>query len=159
MHQTCKKYKWQNTAKVLLAVLFLVYGCLIYLLFRNRSLNIYQWCIALGVSDLIEYARNLVQGWTVSDFIKYSLPDGLYCAAYILIVDSIWQEEKLAIKLFILFVVPIITICSEILQYYGLIRGTFDAVDLYCYSTPPLVYLGILINNHFMYNNLKSKEL
>ena len=159
MRESSIMYKWKNTSKVLLAVSFLVCGCLIYLLFRSKTLNIYQWSLALGISTPIEHARGLVHGWVVSDFIRFSLPDGLYCAAYILLIDTIWRNDKRILKYYFLSVVPIMTISSELLQYYGLVRGTFDIADLLCYLVPPMVYFGNLIINNFLYNNLKTEEL
>lgn len=127
-----------------MAVFLLVCGCLIYLLFRSKTLNLYQWCLALGMASPIEYARGLVHGWVVPDFIKFSLPDGLYCAAYILLIDSIWSNDKRILKYFVLSIVPIVTIASEILQYFGYVKGTFDILDFFCYMCPPLLYI---INN------------
>ena len=89
---------------------------------------------------MIDYARILVCNWNVPDFIKYSLPDGLYCAAYILIVDAIWQDSDSLIKHFIVSLVPVITITSEVLQFFGLVKGTFDYCDLILYSAPFFAY-------------------
>lgn len=144
--------KWITTTKVLLAVLFLTCGCCIYLFFRSKSLNIYQWVVILGTSDIVDSCRRYVQDCTIPDFVRFSLPDGLYCAAYILLMDAIWSEDKGFIKFVIMSLVPVITIVSEILQYVGLLRGTFDVSDLVCYTTPPLVYTGILITNQFKFN-------
>jgi len=33
-----------------IGIVFLVVGCAIYLLFRSKSLNIYQWCYSLGAT-------------------------------------------------------------------------------------------------------------
>ena len=151
--------KWISATKVLLAVLFLTSGCCIYLFFRSKNLNIYQWSVSLGISDIVDSCRRYVQDYSIPDFVRFSLPDGLYCAAYILLMDVIWSKEKCFAKYFIMSLVPVITIASEFLQYVGLLRGTFDALDLVCYTTPPLVYSGILITNQFMYNKLKTKDL
>lgn len=128
-------------SKVLLAILFLVCGCAIYLLFRSKSLNIYQWCSVLGLSNTIDTLRYSVQDWNVSEFVKFSLPDGLYCASYILMIDAIWHDEKGTIKNIIISLVPFVTISSEVLQYFGLVKGTFDIYDLICYAIPPLIYM------------------
>lgn len=159
MQYTYRLNKWKNTAKVISAVLLLVWGCLIYLLFRSKTLNICQWYIAWGMADSLEYVRSLVQGWAISDFIRFSLPDGLYCAAYILLIDAIWHNDKRIFKYYILSIVPIITISSEFLQYYGFVKGTFDVADLLCYLVPPIVYFGIHIVNNYMFNNLIAKNL
>ena len=121
----------KNTAKVLLGVIFLACGCFIYLLFRSKTLYVYIWSKSLGFSKFIDPLRCIVHDWPMNDFIKFSLPDGLYCAAYILIIDAIWYDDKRIIKYFILSLVPIITVLSEFLQYFGIVQGTFDVLDLF----------------------------
>ena len=141
-----------NTAKISLAVLMLLCGSGIYLLFRSKTLNIYIWCASLGFSDEIDSLRYAVNDWSIPEFIKFSLPDGLYCAAYILIMDSIWQKESGWKKYAVVLSVPLFTISTEILQYFGLVKGTFDVYDLLCYSIPPLIY--VLFNHNLLkFNN------
>ena len=154
MAQSCqhRTNKWV-TSEVALGVLFLACGSAIYLLFRSKSLNIYQWCSALGLSSMIDSLRNSVQGWNISDFVKFSLPDGLYSAAYILIIDAIWKNDNRLIKFIIILLIPTVTISSELLQYFGLVKGTFDMYDLICYSVPPMIYF-IYIYNSFISNKL-----
>ena len=149
-------YQTKATVKVSLAVLMLLCGSGIYLLFRSKTLNMYRWCASFGLSDEIDSLRYAVSDWSLSEFVKFSLPDGLYCAAYILMMDAIWQKECGWIKYAVVLSVPLFTITSEILQYFGLVKGTFDVYDLICYSFPPLIY--ILSNyNSLKFNNLKIK--
>ena len=149
-----KRNKW-IASEIILGVVFLACGCTIYLLFRSKTLNIYQWCSALGLSNMIDTLRSSVQCWNLSAFVKFSLPDGMYCAAYILMIDAIWHKDKGIIKNFIIAFVPIVTISSELLQIFGLVKGTFDVYDLICYAIPPLVYLSIKTINSNMFNSLK----
>lgn len=146
------------TSETILGLLFLVCGCAIYLLFRSKSLNIYHWCCTLGLSSSIDLLREHVQNWDISEFIKYSIPDGLYCAAYILIIDAIWHDDNRIVKYIIISLVPFVTIISEVLQYFGLVKGTFDVYDLICYTTPPAMYL-IYIFNLFKFNIIKTQRL
>ena len=74
---------------------------------------------------------------------KFSLPDGMYCAAYILMIDAIWHNDKGIIKDFIISLIPIVAISSEIFQCFGLFKGTFDVYDLICYAVPPLIYMQL----------------
>lgn len=129
--------------QVIFAVLMLLCGSGIYLLFRSKSLYIYKWCTTLGLSDNINFIRHEVSNWKVSEFIKFCLPDGLYCAAYILIINAIWHKENKSTKYYIVFFMPFIAISSEVLQYFGVVRGTFDCCDLVCYAIPPIIYLYI----------------
>lgn len=133
--------KVRVTAELFLGVMMLACGCCIYLLFRSKSLNLYQWCSVLGLSDSIDFMRHAVQDWNLPHVVRYSLPDGLYCAAYLMMVDAVWYKEKGLVKYFVLSIVPAITITSEVLQYWGLLKGTFDAFDLVFYLIPLLVYL------------------
>ena len=146
------------TSKVILGVVFLMLGCAIYLLFRSKTLNIYQWCSAIGLSDVIDYTRVYTHNWNIPDFIRYSLPDGLYCAAYILLMDAIWYDGDSLIKNFIIALIPTITITSEVLQFFGLVKGTFDSCDLLFYSIPIIAHY---FNKYhlFKFNNLKHKGL
>lgn len=145
-----------NASQILLAVMFLFCGGTIYLLFRSKTLYIYQWCITLGISDFIDSCRYIVHDYQISEFVKFSLPDGLYCAAYILFIEVIWDEEKSFIKYFIISLVPIIAICSEILQFYDIVQGTFDVRDLICYIIPPLIYIVIKITNQLKFKYMKK---
>lgn len=140
------------TSQIFLGVVFLMFGCVIYLLFRTKTLNIYQWCSLLGLSNFIDYARVWVSAWNIPDFIRYSLPDGLYCAAYILIIDAIWKDDNSLLKHFVIALVPLVTITSEIFQYFRLVKGTFDLCDLLFYSTPIISYY--LRKYHSYYFNI-----
>ena len=160
MAQSCqhRTNKW-GTSEVALGVLFLACGSAIYLLFRSKALNIYQWCSALGLSSMIDSLRNSVQGWNISDFVKFSLPDGLYCAAYILIIDAIWHYDNGIVKNIVISLVPFVTISSEVLQYFGLVKGTFDVYDLTCYSLPPIIYTTYLFAKTNIFNVSKQTTL
>ena len=139
--------------EVALGIAILACGCAIYLLFRSKSLNIYQWCMSLGLSNTIDSIRYAVQDWCMATWVRYSLPDGLYCAAYILIIDAIWKNDNRLIKFIIISLVPFVTISIELLQHFGLVKGTFDVYDLICYSIPPMIYL-IYTYNSFKFNKL-----
>ena len=152
MHRT------SATSKVILGVAFLMQGCIIYLLFRSKTLNLYLWCSALGLSDVIDYARVYAQHWNIPNFVRYSLPDGLYCTAYILIMDAIWHDGDSLIKHFVIIFVPVVTIGSEIFQYFGLVKGTYDFCDLVFYSVPIIAYYFYKYHS-FKFNKLKIQRL
>ncbi len=143
--------------KVALAISFLLCGCAIYLLFRSKTLNIYHWCATLGFSSAIDTLRLWVQNCNVPNFVRFCLPDGLYSAAYILLIDAIWHKDKGIIKNIIISLVPLVAISSELLQLFGIIRGTFDIYDLVCYSFPLLVYLSIKYYQNLTLNLQKLK--
>ena len=122
--------KITSFTKAMVGALFLVWGSMIYLLFRSKSLDSLRACVGK---------------WEIPDMVIYSLPDGLYCAAYILLIDAIWNNNNGIIKYIFISLVPFATIISEILQYYGLVKGTFDIYDLLCYLLPTIIYITIKI--------------
>lgn len=85
--------------------------------------------------------RAYTQTWVLPHVVRYCLPDGLYCAAYLLMMDAIWKENKNLLKYGILSIVPTATISSELLQYGGFVPGTFDIYDLLCYFIPTAIYI------------------
>ena len=151
-------YLFSNAAKIILGATLLVVGCAIYLLFRSKTLYIYIWCKWLGLSGTIDTLRHFVSGWQVPDFIRFCLPDGLYCAAWFFFIDAIWHDDKRFVKYVVALLVPFVTIGSEILQYFGLVKGTFDAYDLFCYAIPLGIYM-IYEYHSLLFNNLKFKSL
>lgn len=141
------KNKVRIISELILGIFCLVCGSAIYLLFRSKTLNIYQWCVAIGLSSYIDSFREQVTSWNISDCVKYSLPDGLYCAAYLLMMDAIWYREQSVVKYIIMSIIPIVTIGSEIFQYWGFVKGTFDIYDLLCYVCPTMMYLFCAFNS------------
>ena len=101
-----------STAKICLGFVLLAIGCGIYLLFRSKTLYIYVWCKSLGLSGYIDMLRLAVLHWSLPNFVKYSLPDGLYCASYLFIMDAIWHKDGTWQKYLIISVVPILTIIA-----------------------------------------------
>lgn len=132
-----------HPGKIVIGLFLLYCGCCIYLLFRIETINLYQWCSKVGLFGFVNSLRYTVFGWPVPDFVKYSLPDGLYCSAYILLMDAIWDKHNGFVKYFFLSIVPVMSIVIEILQYYEVVKGTFDIYDLLCYSVPVLFYVFI----------------
>jgi hypothetical protein len=134
-------------------VMLLFCGCAIYLLFRSQTINLYQWSAAAGFSSIIEPLRQSVHGWQIPNIVRFSLPDGLYCASYILLMDAAWKGGK-ASKRIAVSLIPLIAISHELLQGMGLVRGTFDLCDLACYAIPLIIYFAVttIFFNHFFNN-------
>ena len=144
-------------SEAVLGVTLLLCGCAVYLLFRSKSINIYQWGSAIGLSDTIDSVRDKVQCWSVSDFIKYSLPDGLYCMAYMLIVDAVWHNSHDASTKAVILFVPCVAVCNEVMQYLRWTKGTFDVYDLVCYAFPLILY--IFLNSKVSYQLSINKRV
>lgn len=102
----------------------------------------------LGFAEHIDNLRHELQMWHMPNLIKYSLPDGLYCASYVLITDAIWHNNTSVFKHFIVVFIPIAAISNETLQLFHIAEGTFDFYDLICYSIPFVAYIVIIKTNN-----------
>ena len=119
--------------------LFTLGGC-IYIAFRSTSLRMFGWFDNLGLHETIMLVRRLLNDIQVPEIIKYCIPDGLWTLSYILIMDTIWSSD---VKKQFIFcgIIPFVGASSEILQYFNLVEGTFDVIDLLCYTIPFVIYL------------------
>lgn len=119
-------------------------GGLIYILFRPSTLRMFQWFDLFGINELIKHVRNHIvsYGIIVPDWLIYSIPDGLWIYSFtstlIIVNNCEWSKYKHWLLL------PVsLGIGVELLQYFGLFKGTFDVYDLWCYV------IGMLLSISF----------
>ena len=130
--------------QILAGVILLVAGGLIYTLFRPTTLLGFRLTDAIGLSPLINNWRTALATQQPAPFIVYCLPNGLWSAAFILIMDRFFAHQPLRQRLCWTAVIPGIGIAAELLQAVGIVPGTFDWLDILCYAVPYLVYVGII---------------
>jgi hypothetical protein len=129
------------------AFLAVVTGGLLYLFFRPAPPVFLYWFGYFGLGEFVAAVRThtleitpLLPGWAV-----YSLPQGLWAFAYALIIAGVWGKQRSAHACFWLATIPLLAVGFEVLQYTGVIRGTFCITDTalgLCCSIPGAI-LGI----------------
>jgi len=139
-----KQHSIKNRAtRIILSLGFLSLGGLIYIIYRDKSLLMFDWFNSIGVSSGIDGLRSLFQGDGVYGWVKYSLPDGLWIFSYMFLIDAIWNGEKIITSKLFLWFLPIVAILSECLQYFGLLSGVFDWKDMASYTLAITLFLII----------------
>ncbi len=134
----------------------LMIGGLIYIIFRSENLLMFKWFQFLNIDHFISKIRHFNTSDSFPNWLRYSLPDGLWILSYVLIMNKIWNNKITIHNLFWTLIIPAIAILSEFFQYFGLIKGTFDFLDLLFYiigATLPLLFYNkfstsILIKNY-----------
>lgn len=113
----------------------LLCGSLMYILFRTSNLKMFVWFEKLNFLNVISKLRSFTTNSTaqIPNVILYSLPDGLWLFSYISLVLYVWKNKINQENLFWIFIIPIISISSELGQIIKIIPGTFDFVDLIMY--------------------------
>lgn len=131
----------QRIVKVILSFAILIIGGLIYVGFRDKSLLMFSWFEQLGVSREVDAFRGLVNSEGVYGWVKNSLPDGLWLFAYIFLVDAIWNGSKSISSYIFIFSLPFFALLSEFLQYFGMLPGVFDWIDVASYLFAILLFV------------------
>jgi len=137
------------------ALISLIIGTAIYILFRSTDLLVFTWIenIGLGeeVNELRDWANPILPH--LPEFILFSLPDGLWAFSFSASILLIWRNEKS--KKYLWLLVPIVfAILPEILQKFKLFPGTFDVYDLIMSLTG--IGLSLLLTQFKNKNNEKS---
>lgn len=145
IYQLChREYTYKRrVSHVILSFTILIIGGLIYLGCRDKSLLMFKWFEYLGISKVVDTFRSYIYSDGVYGWVKNSLPDGLWLFSYMFLIDAIWNGTKSRNSYMFLFILPFFAILSEFLQYFCILPGTFDWIDLASYLLAILLYITI----------------
>ena len=127
--------------KLISGVTSLLAGALIYLLFRSKNLLGFELLNRIGVGPWADRMRSYTADVRLPDVFVNSLPGGLWALGYILVIDSIFGNQSRSTRIVWASVIPLLGVCSEVLQGVGLLPGVFDLWDLVCYALPFIIFV------------------
>lgn len=104
----------------------------------------FSWFEAFNIYSFVNTYRELGEHISLPDFIIFNLPDGLWITSYLFIVNSVIPVRNKRELLFWILLLPLISVLGEFLQYYHIIEGQFDIIDILCYILPVIINLIIL---------------
>ena len=103
-------------------------GIAIYVLLRPTE--------ALAITLILDYfpiitiwRENLVS-YNYPSWVLYNLPDFLWAYSYSLFIISMWGFDRKLENIVWLSTIPLLTLGHEISQYFNLLPGTFDILDI-----------------------------
>lgn len=140
MTKSRKAWLWSSS-------LMLLAGGTIYVLLRSPQTLLNVLIDATGASG-VEAAREKASGLTIPEWIIYSLPGGLWSAAYILLIHVLTMGERPGRRLLWAGLIPALGIVSELMQQEKLLPGVADRWDVFFYALPYFIY--------FVYISLKT---
>ena len=127
--------------KLISGVTSLLAGALIYLLFRGKNLLGFMLLRRIGLEPWADRMRSYTADIRLPDVVVDSLPGGLWALGYILVIDSIFGHQSRSTRIVWASVIPLLGVCSEVLQGVGLLPGVFDLWDLVCYALPFIIFV------------------
>lgn len=108
-------------------VFSLILGLLIYLLFRENTIITTHMSYIMDLKPL----RNVFL-WAENDFLKYYLVDFLWALSFSCGLHIIFKP-KIKVSLLCSFVVIVFGTVFELLQFFNIINGTGDILDVLSY--------------------------
>ena len=127
--------------KLISGVASLLAGAVIYLLFRSKNLLGFLLLRRIGVEPWADRMRSYTADVRLPDVVVNSLPGGLWALGYILVIDSIFGNQSRSTRIVWASVIPLLGVCSEVMQGVGLLPGVFDLWDLFCYALPFIIFV------------------
>ena len=124
-----------------MGIIVFLMGSMIYFAFRTSELYMFRIFPNGDLPSWIIAIRNQLSSLHVPEWIRYCLPDGLWLLSYMLIIESIWNEETTWLHELFLWILPISAILTEFLQMALLIPGTGDWIDVIFYVMGILTFL------------------
>ena len=130
-----------NRICICLSAFAILTGGIIYTLFRASEPLFFRWLNEAGFEHWLAVIRqnSLTHAPFLSEWIIYSLPNGLWAFAYALVITSIWSGSKSWIRILWMVSIPILVLGYELFQYAGILSGT------YCFQDMVLSLLGLVI--------------
>jgi len=114
-------------------------GGIIYIAFRSKSLLMFSWFDAIGLSGTIDGLRECASTIDLPYSVKYCIPNAFWTISYILMVDALVSINNH--KVIWAVSLPIIAIMLEFGQKFGVVAGTFDIGDILCYAIPTVCFV------------------
>lgn len=130
----------RTVTETMACLVLLVTGGAIYLLLRPTNLLMFKVVDGMGLSHDINRYREMTEHVCVPEFVVYCLPNGLWAAAYILLIDGLLHHQSKKVRMIAAAVIPLVGTTAELLQATGWLPGTFDYGDLLCLLLPLLAY-------------------
>ena len=112
----------------IIAVISISLGGFIYVFFRQDIIAFE--CLKPGTLDAIRVQVNM-NGNCFENYFLFCIPDALWYLALLLLQFQYMQKCMMSqILLWISIILPFLL---EVLQYYGICRGTLDGYDIFSY--------------------------
>jgi len=134
-----------RTLKIIAGLIFLLTGSYLYLKFRSETLLMFKWAENLGLNFIVSLIRGSFEGLN-SDRMKliiFSAPYGMWVVSFCCFIGAIWHTDNSLSAIIWRLFVPVIAISSELLQFVGLLPGTYDTNDLLVLIVSTIIGLTI----------------
>ena len=92
----------------------------------------FKWAENLGLKQILSSIREStsVTNSNQMKYVIFSTPFGMWVISFCCFIGAIWHNDSSVAAIIWRLFVPAIAISSELLQFVGLLPGTYDTNDL-----------------------------
>jgi len=123
-------------------------GIAIYVLLRPTEAQAVT--LLLDLFPIIDTLRENLVNYNYPSWVLYNLPDFLWAYSYSLFIIYMWGFERNLENIIWLSTIPVLTLGYEISQYFNLLPGTFDILDI-------IFTIGAILASIITIKTIKSK--
>lgn len=123
-------------------------GIAIYVLLRPTEAQAVT--LLLDLFPIIDILRENMVSHSYPSWVLYNLPDFLWAYSYSLFIISMWGFKMNLESIIWLSTIPVLTLGYEISQYFNLLPGTFDILDI-------IFTIGAILASIITIKTIKSK--
>jgi glycopeptide antibiotics resistance protein len=124
----------------------IMFGGMIYLIFRTKSLSMFRVVNLFGLEPFLDVIRGyfVTISTDSATWFFYSLPDGLWVYSLTAFMFISWERRFSRESCFWILIGPLLALGGEIGQGYCLVGGTFDVSDLILCLIGTMLPLGVI---------------
>lgn len=130
-----------NWRYYLQAGFLLMAGCMIYLLYRPKSILLFDIIETLGLMEYVNTMRENAKVFILPNIVINCIPAGLWTASYLIMMYCTTRLQTRKYRLLLSLPLPLCAIILEFFQLWGWCPGTFDIYDLICYVIPLIIFI------------------
>ena len=132
--------------KIFAGFIFLIIGSYLYLKFRSETLLMFAWAENLGLNFIVSSIReSSILNSPKLEYFIYSTPFGMWVVSFCCFIGAIWHKDISIEAIIWRLFAPAIAISSELLQFVGVIPGTFDTNDLLVLIVSTIIGISISV--------------
>ena len=132
--------------KIFAGFIFLIIGSYLYLKFRSETLLMFTWTENLGLNFIVSSIReSSILNSPKLEYFIFSTPFGMWVVSFCCFIGAIWHKDISIEAIIWRLFAPAIAISSELLQFVGVIPGTFDTNDLLVLIVSTIIGISISV--------------
>jgi len=115
---------------MLVAIIPLIVGGIIYIIWRVDSLLMFAWIESFGLTDFLTILRDNYKHYNIPTWALYNLPNGTWTYTFTFVMSYIWIKELSLKKYFYISLPLLLGVFFEFGQLIKIFPGVFCYGDI-----------------------------